>query len=107
VPIYKSLSRSGVGEETAYYEFKEHSLPFSVAQKSSKFWGFVVRGGTPYGILTNMLTGAMNIAETNNMSPAIDVNRQALNWIKEMLDYPQARTLATMVCALAYAHIFG
>jgi glutamate/tyrosine decarboxylase-like PLP-dependent enzyme len=87
-PIYKPLSRSGVGEEMAYAEFKENILPLTIVQKSSKWWGWVMGGGTPYGMLTNMLTGTLNLIETNSLMIAYDVNRQALNWVKEMLGYP-------------------
>jgi glutamate/tyrosine decarboxylase-like PLP-dependent enzyme len=87
-PIYKPLSRDGVGEETAYTEFKKNILPHTVLHKSSRWWGWVIGGGTPYGMLTNMLTGALNQIETNSLTIAYAVNKQALNWIKEMLDYP-------------------
>jgi glutamate/tyrosine decarboxylase-like PLP-dependent enzyme/L-rhamnose mutarotase len=87
-PIYQPLSRSGIGEEATYNEFKENILPLSVIQKSSRWWGFVMGSGTPYGMLTNMLTGAMNLNETHPLFISFDVNKQALNWLKEMLDYP-------------------
>ena len=40
-------------------------------------------------MLANMITGALNGNETSSMFIAHDVNRQALNWVKEMLGYPQ------------------
>jgi glutamate/tyrosine decarboxylase-like PLP-dependent enzyme len=45
-------------------------------------------GGIPYGMLTNMLTGTINLNETHPFFISYDVNKQALNWLKEMLDYP-------------------
>jgi aromatic-L-amino-acid decarboxylase len=86
--IYKPLSRSGVGEEQAYTEFTEAILPSLAGPKIPRCWGWVVGSGTPYGMLTNILTGAMNIPSDDSFSAAFDVNRQALNWIKELLGYP-------------------
>ncbi len=88
-PIYKPLSRSGVGEETAYNEFKENILPLSMVNTSPRYWGYVMGGGTPYGMLTSMLSSALNLVDTHPFFISFDVNKQALSWLKEMLNYPQ------------------
>ena len=42
----------------------------------------------PYGMLADMLTSGTNLPSDAAFSSAYNVNKQALNWIKEMLDYP-------------------
>lgn len=83
------LSRLGEGNEKVYESVVENVLPFSAWAKTARFWGFVVGGGSPYGMLASMITGALNGNETSSYFIAFDVNRQALNWVKEMLGYPQ------------------
>jgi len=87
--IKKPLSREGVGEEQAYSEFVESMMPSMIAQKSARWWGWVVGGGSPYGMLTSMLTGGLNLPSDDSFSAAYNVNRQALDWVKEMLNYPK------------------
>ncbi len=87
--IYVPLSRLGDGNEKTYESVIENILPYSAWAKTARFWGFVVGGGSPYGMLANMITGALNGNETSQFFIAYDVNRQALSWVKEMLDYPQ------------------
>jgi glutamate/tyrosine decarboxylase-like PLP-dependent enzyme len=83
------LSKNGEGDEKVYESIVENALPSLVCTKTARFWGFVVGSGSPYGMLTSMLTGAFNMPSDQNISVAFDVNRQTLNWVKDLLNYPR------------------
>jgi aromatic-L-amino-acid decarboxylase len=82
------LTANGEGEEAAYDALVKNILPSMAGPKTAKFWGYVMGGGCPCGMLADMLTSGTNMPHDAPVSAAYNVNRQALNWIKEMLDYP-------------------
>lgn len=85
-----SLPDEGEGEQMVYDVFQRSIKPFSGATLSPRFWGAVAGTGSPYGMLTVMLTAGLNVALEG--LPGIDgyIHRQVIDWIKEMLDYPKA-----------------
>jgi glutamate/tyrosine decarboxylase-like PLP-dependent enzyme len=82
------LTANGEGEKAVYDAFVKDILPSMIGPKTARFWGYVVGGGSPYGMLADMLTSGTNMPADSAFSAAFNVNKQALNWIKEMLDYP-------------------
>ena len=86
--IRVQLTDEGEGEAATYRAFARDVLPSLAYSKVPKFWGFVVGGGTPYGMLADMIQGGTNIPSDDPDSAAYDVNYQALQWMKELLDYP-------------------
>jgi len=83
------LTKEGEGEEETYRAFVRDVLPSMTQQKSPKFWALVVGGGTPYGMLADLLQSGTNVGSDDPDSAAYDVNQQALEWMKELLDYPR------------------
>jgi len=86
--ITSSLPDEGYGEEETYEVFLENILPYTPYHIKPRFWGVVAGTGSPYGVLTEMLRGAINGGVEAIVADAY-VNRQALDWIKELLDFPQ------------------
>jgi len=84
------LTAKGEGEKAVYDAFVKDILPSMTGPKTARFWGYVVGGGSPFGMLADMLTSGTNIPADASWSAAYNVNKQALNWIKEMLDYPSS-----------------
>lgn len=83
------LPEKGEGEKQVYDVFQRSIEPFSGISLSPRFMGVVAGPGSPYGMLTGMLTSGLGGAlET---PPFVDayVHRQVIDWIKEMLDYPK------------------
>ena len=100
------LTANGDGEKAAYDAFVKDILPSMTGPKSAKFWGYVIGGGCPYGMLADMLTSGTNMPHDLPLSAAYNVNRQALNWIKEMLDYPPSAS-GTFVSGCSEANFTG
>ena len=82
------LSDEGEGEEAVYEVFKHSILPYSLIITSPRLWGVVAGQGSPYGMLVEMLRAGMNGAQEFAFAEA-HVNRQAINWIKDLLGYPK------------------
>lgn len=72
-----------------YENFKENILPYPNGNIHPRFWGWVQGGGTPLGVLSEMLAATMNPnVAGGNHSPAY-VEAQVLDWLKEIFDFPQ------------------
>lgn len=79
------LSNQGEGEEEVYNLFKEHIVPASFKWTRPDFWGMVIGTGSPYGMLIDMAISGLNSGSAGVMF----VNHQAIDWIKELLEYPK------------------
>ena len=79
------LSSQGDGEKKVYDLFREHVVPHSFKWTRPDFWGFVIGTGSPYGMLTDMAISGVNSGSGSLML----IPHQAINWIKEMLEYPE------------------
>jgi len=82
------LSDEGDGAEKTYEVFQKHYLPHGVRIISPDFWGFVAGTSSPFAMLSTMLSAGLNTADFA-FSVHDVIYRQSLNWIKEMLDFPE------------------
>jgi len=81
------LTKEGEGEEEAYESLFKHAMDSMVAAKTARFWGYVVGGGSHYGVLADMIASEFNWGDSPLFASGV-INNQALNYIKEMLGYP-------------------
>ncbi len=74
--------------ESVYDDFLTQVLPFNTNNIHPRFWAWVEGGGTPFGMLSDMLASGMNsnLAIGNHMP--MYVERQVLDWSKEMFGFP-------------------
>ncbi len=76
------------GTEEAYRDFVENVLPYPIGNIHPRFWGWVIGTGTPFGALAEMLAATMNPNLGGGDHAANYVERQVLDWCKEMLGFP-------------------
>jgi aromatic-L-amino-acid decarboxylase len=89
--------------EDVYDEFLENVLPYPVGNIHPRFWGWVFGTGTVLGALAEMLAASMN-TNTGGIDyhSANYVERQVLDWFKEILGFPAtASGLLTSGCSAA------
>ena len=89
--------------EDIYQEFLKYVLPYPIGNIHPRFWGWVFGTGTVLGALADMLAASMN-TNSGDMSyhSALYVEYQVLDWLKEMLDFPEtASGLLTSGCSAA------
>jgi glutamate/tyrosine decarboxylase-like PLP-dependent enzyme len=89
--------------EAIYGEFLENVLPYPIGNIHPRFWGWVFGTGTVFGALAELLAASMNTnAGDLDHHSANHVEKQVLDWCKEMLGFPApASGLLTSGCSAA------
>jgi glutamate/tyrosine decarboxylase-like PLP-dependent enzyme len=86
-----------------YAEFLEKVLRYPLGNDHPRFWGGVFGTGTMMGAYAEFLSAVMNANSGDfDHHSAIHVETQVINWLKEMLGYPEgASGLLTSGCSVA------
>jgi aromatic-L-amino-acid/L-tryptophan decarboxylase len=79
------LPVSGQSEIEVYEEFKQTILPYPLGNSHPRFWGWVMGGGTPLGMLSELLTGALSaqLGGAEHIGPYVEL--QVLDWLKQIM----------------------
>jgi glutamate/tyrosine decarboxylase-like PLP-dependent enzyme len=86
--------------EEIYEEFLENVLPYPVGNIHPRFWGWVLGTGTVLGALAELLAASMNCDTGAFECSSNHVEKQVIDWFKEMLDFPaSASGLLTSGCS--------
>ena len=89
-----------------YETFKKHILPYPTGNIHPRFWGWVMGNGTPVGVLADLLGSAMNCHVSGYDQAATLVERQVIEWLAEMLDFP-ANASGLLVSGGTVANLIG
>ncbi|MGH7456157.1 MAG: pyridoxal phosphate-dependent decarboxylase family protein, partial [bacterium] len=104
--LRQPLPQQSEGAETAYQDFLENVLPYPHGNIHPRYWGFVNGTGTVLGMFAEMLAAAMNPNVGGADHSAVYVERQVLDWCKEMLGYsPEASGI--LVSGGSMANLLG
>jgi glutamate/tyrosine decarboxylase-like PLP-dependent enzyme len=87
--LRKPLPETPQRAEDVYKDFIEGVLPYPLGNLHPRFWGWVIGSGTPLGMLAELLASGMNPNLGGADHAANYVERQVLEWCKEMLGYPR------------------
>ena len=87
-----SAPRKGEGFESVYSSFRENVEPYALGNRHPKFWGWVIGGGTPIGMLSDMLASAMNTNAGGFEQSSAYVEKQVIDWFKEVFGFPADAT---------------
>lgn len=71
-----------------YQEFVQDILPYALGNTHPGFMGWVHGGGTPIGMLAEMLSAGLNANAGGRDHSAIEVERQVIAWVREIFDFP-------------------
>jgi aromatic-L-amino-acid/L-tryptophan decarboxylase len=74
--------------ESIYEEFFKYILPFPEGNIHPRFWMWVIGTGTPLGMMADMLAAAMNNNNTIGDFSAMYVDKQVVEWSKQMMGFP-------------------
>jgi len=86
------LPRSPADLVAVHEEFMQNILPFAAGNVHPGFMGWVHGGGTPLGMLAEMLAGGLNANLAGRDQAPIEVERQLLQWIREIFSFPESAT---------------
>ena len=70
--------------------FMRDILPYSVGNAHPGFLGWVHGGGTPVGMLAEMLAAGLNANLGGRDQIPIEVERQVLRWVRELFGFPDS-----------------
>ena len=92
--------------EQVYQDFRENVLPYPMGNIHPRFWGWVIGTGTPLASLAEFLGSAMNPNMGGGDHGANYVEAQVIEWIKQMLAYPQSAS-GLLVSGASVANLNG
>ena len=69
--------------------FMQDILPYAVGNAHPGFMGWVHGGGTPVGMLAEMLAAGLNANLGGRDQIPIEVEKQVLKWVRELFSFPE------------------
>ena len=73
-------------------EFMREVLPFAAGNVHPGFMGWVHGGGTPVGMLAEMLAAGLNANLGGRDHAPVEVERQVVQWTREIFGFPEGAT---------------
>ena len=73
-------------------EFMQDILPFAAGNVHPGFMGWVHGGGTPVGMLAEMLAAGLNANLGGRDHTPIEIERQVVRWVREVFGFPESAT---------------
>ncbi len=89
-----------------YQEFLRDILPFAAGNVHPGFMGWVHGGGTPVGILAEMLAAGLNANLGGRDHAPIEVERQIVRWMQTLFGFPESAT-GLFVTGTSMANLIG
>jgi aromatic-L-amino-acid decarboxylase len=84
------LPEGGEPLERIYEDYKRHVVPYAMGNTHPRFWAWVMGNGTVEGVLADMLASTLNPNMGGASHSGPEVERQVIEWCKEMLGFPQS-----------------
>jgi len=84
------LPSQGEDLDGVYRRFLESVLPYTAANAHPGFFGWVQGGGTPVGMLAEMLAAGLNANVGGRDQMPVEVERQVVRWMAELFDFPDS-----------------
>ncbi len=86
--ICEALPREPMPLADVHAQFMRSILPYSSGNAHPGFMGWVQGGGTPVGMLAEMLAAGMNANLGGRDHMAIEVERQMVAWTRDLFGFP-------------------
>jgi threonine aldolase len=89
-----------------HQEFLDYILPFTTGNVHPGFMGWVHGGGTPVGMLAEMLAAGLNANLGGRDHVPIEVERQIARWMQRIFSFPESAT-GLFVTGTSMANLIG
>jgi glutamate/tyrosine decarboxylase-like PLP-dependent enzyme len=90
----------------AHRSFMEDVLPYAVGNVHPRFMGWVHGGGTPVGMLAEMLAAGLNANLGGRDQMPVEVERQVVRWMRELFAFPDTAS-GIFVTGTSMANFMG
>jgi aromatic-L-amino-acid decarboxylase len=87
-----AIPRGPAALENVHAEFMKYVLPYGGGNTHPGFMGWVQGGGTPVGIVAEMLAAGLNANVGGRNQIPIEVERQITRWMQQIFGFPQEAT---------------
>ncbi len=87
-------------------EFLRYILPYSTGNVHPGFMGWVHGGGTPVGMLAEMLAAGLNANLGGRDHVPVEVERQMVRWMRRIFGFPESAT-GLFVTGTSMANLIG
>ena len=92
--------------EQAHHSFMNDVLPYAVGNVHPRFMGWVHGGGTPVGMLAEMLAAGLNANLGGRDQMPVEVERQVVRWMRELFAFPDTAS-GIFVTGTSMANFMG
>ncbi|MDD2913787.1 MAG: aspartate aminotransferase family protein [Gallionella sp.] len=110
-PEVRASFRQTIGDEpldlaAAHDLFMQNVLPYAVGNTHPGFMGWVHGGGTPVGMLAEMLSAGLNANLGGRDQAPVELERQMVQWVRELFGFPQTAS-GLFVTGTSMANLIG
>ncbi|MES2185364.1 MAG: aminotransferase class V-fold PLP-dependent enzyme [Pseudomonadota bacterium] len=91
---------------TAHARFMEQVLPYAVGNAHPRFMGWVHGGGTPVGMLAEMVAAGLNANLGGRDQMPLEVERQIVAWMRQLFGFPETAS-GLFVTGSSMANLVG
>lgn len=102
----QTLASEPIDLADAHGEFMKKVLPYSVGNAHPGFMGWVHGGGTPVGMLAEMLAAGLNANLGGRDQTPVEVERQVVQWVRELFAFPESAS-GLFVTGTSMANLIG
>lgn len=90
----------------AHETFMHDVLPYAIGNAHPGFMGWVHGGGTPVGMLAEMLAAGLNANLGGRDQMPVEVERQVVQWVRELFGFPESAS-GLFVTGTSMANLIG
>ncbi|WP_340121034.1 aspartate aminotransferase family protein [Methylobacter svalbardensis] len=90
----------------AHATFMKDVLPYALGNVHPGFMGWVHGGGTPVGMLAEMLAAGLNANLGGRDQAPIEIERQVVQWVRELFHFPKTAN-GLFVTGTSMANLLG
>src|SRR6202041_720600 len=87
--FHQELPRGATPLASVPEEFMRSILPFTARNSHPGFMGWVQGGGTPVGMLAEMLAAGLNANLGGRDQTTLEVERQLVQWTRDIFGFPE------------------
>ncbi|WP_229215436.1 pyridoxal-dependent decarboxylase [Duganella sp. CY15W] len=88
-PFRSPMPAEGRTLADVHQQFMTQILPHTVGNPHPAFFGWVHGGGTPVGMLAEMLAAGLNVNLGGRDQIPLEVERQVVRWMADLFDFPE------------------
>lgn len=100
------LSTEATPLDELHRQFMHDILPYAVGNAHPGFMGWVHGGGTPVGMLAEMLSAGLNANLGGRDHMPVELERQMVRWVRDLFDFP-AEASGLFVSGTSMANLLG